>query len=235
MRWRTKFEPVKPAPPQTSSFIAGPPSSSSRSGRGASTGARARRGGGSAGRTTGAAARGAGTRRAPRGWRWGGARALGGGRGVGGGAGPGLLERGLRELLPRALPAAGDVEDAAQALLGDLDERRGEVAGEGGAADLVGDDVDRVAVLGELEHRGDEVLPVRAEDPGGADDRVLPLLGDGVLARQLGAAVGAPGTRGVALGVRLGGGAVEDIVGGHVDEKRRGGGEISGAVAIDAR
>jgi hypothetical protein len=61
------------------------------------------------------------------------------------------------------------------------------------------------------------------------------LRGHGVLARQLGAAVGGAGTRGVALGVRLGGGAVEDIVGGHVDEKRSGGGEISGAVAIDAR
>ena len=88
-------------------------------------------------------------------------------------AGAGLLERRLRELLPRALAAAGDVEDAGEALLGDLDERGREVAGEGGAADLVGDDVDLVAVLGELEHGRDEVLAVRAEQPGGADDRVL--------------------------------------------------------------
>ena len=66
--------------------------------------------------------------------------------------------------------------------------------------------VELVALAGEPQHRGDEVRAVRAEQPGGAHDRVRAGRGgrDGALARELGAAVGAErrGRRG--LEVRLG-------------------------------
>ena len=43
----------------------------------------------------------------------------------------------------------------------------------GGAASLVVDDGDLVALRAEPEHRADEVVPGRAEEPGGADDPCL--------------------------------------------------------------
>ena len=57
--------------------------------------------------------------------------------------------------------------------------------------------------------------------------------GDGVLACELGASVGAAWTGRVGLDVGRRGGAVEDIVGGHMHQERRGGGQVSGARPVD--
>ena len=117
----------------------------------------------------------------------------------------------------------------------------GQVAGVGRAAELVVDHGELVARGGELEHRVDEVLAVRAEDPGGADDRVRRGRGGlhRELARELRAPVGADRAGGRVLGVRLGRVAGEDVVGGDVDDVRAGlggrGGQVPGAVAVDPR
>ena len=96
------------------------------------------------------------------------------------------------ELVPRARAAPAGVEQADVALaLGDLDERGGEVARPRRPAALVGDDGDLVALGAEPQHRRDEVRAARAEQPRGADDRVLGVrLGDRALAGELRAAVG---------------------------------------------
>src|SRR3954453_17717530 len=79
-----------------------------------------------------------------------------------------------RELVPRAVARAGGVEDAdVAAALGDLDQRGREVPRPRRAAALVGHDLDLVALGPEAQHGCDEVPAARAEEPGGADDRVL--------------------------------------------------------------
>ena len=111
-------------------------------------------------------------------------------------------------------PAAGDVQDAGQAALGDVDQRGREVAGVGRAAGLVVDHGDLVALGADAAHRVDEVLAVRAEDPGGANDRAAgpPAVGHRLLAGELGAPVGALRAGRGGLGVRLARRAVEDVV-----------------------
>ena len=90
-------------------------------------------------------------------------------------------------------------------------------------------------VVGEAQHRLDEVAAADAEQPGGADDEVaLVGGGDRLLAGELGAAVGRERRRLVALHVGRALGAVEDVVGGDVDEHgrrllRRRGGDVAGA------
>ena len=112
--------------------------------------------------------------------------------------------------------------DPVQPQLGDLDERVGEVAGERRAAELVVDDAQRVALAGEAEHGRDEVPAVAAEQPGGADDRVLVGRGrrDGVLTGELGAPVRALRRRRGGLQVRLGRRPVEDVVRRDLDRER---------------
>ena len=90
------------------------------------------------------------------------------------------------------------------AALGDRDQRGGEVAGVGRAAELVVDHGHLVALGAEPQHRVDEVLAVRAEHPRGADDRVRRRRRGRhrALARELGAPVGADRAGGRVLGVR---------------------------------
>ena len=153
----------------------------------------------------------------------------------------GALERRDGEIPPRALAAAGDVEHAVGARLGDRDQRRGEVAGVCGTAELVVDYRDLVALGAEPQHRVDEVLAVRAEHPRGADDRVRRRRGglDGALAGELRAPVGADraGRRGFLVG--RGRVAREHVVGrdvhdvrAHLGRRRR---DVAGAVAVDQR
>ena len=91
---------------------------------------------------------------------------------------------------------------------------------------------------GEAQHRLDEVAAADPEEPGGADDEVALVGGGGrLLAGQLGAAVGRERRRLVGLHVGRALGAVEDVVGGDVDDAGadlgRGGGDVAGAVAVD--
>ncbi len=72
---------------------------------------------------------------------------------------------------------------------------------------------------GEPQHRLDEVVAADPEEAGRADDEVALVGGrDGLLAGQLGAAVGRERRRLVALDVGRALGAVEDVVGGDVDD-----------------
>ena len=72
------------------------------------------------------------------------------------------------------------------------------------------------AAIGKRHHRLDEVVPL-ADDPGAAHDVVARAPGHGDVAGGLGLAVDGKGAEGLLLGMDLGG-AVEDVVAGHVDE-----------------
>ena len=101
---------------------------------------------------------------------------------------------------------------------------RGEVADVGRGAALVVDDRDLVPLGAEAQHRAQEVVPGRAEEPRRAHD-------PGPLARrrlavELRAAVAPTRVRAVRLDVRLALAAVEDVVGREVDERRAERGDV---------
>lgn len=105
-----------------------------------------------------------------------------------------------------------------------VEDGGGHVAREGQAAQLVVHDGDlRELVLrvgdavGEALHGLDEVVAL-ADDPGAAHDVVARAAGHGDVAGGLGLAVDGQRAEGLLLGMDLGG-AVEDVVGGHVDER----------------
>lgn len=98
------------------------------------------------------------------------------------------------------------------------------VAREGQAAQLVVHDGDLVQfvvrvgdAVGQALHRLDEVVAL-ADDPGAAHDVVAGAPGNGDVAGGLGLAVDGKRAEGLVLGMDLRG-AVEDVVGGHVDER----------------
>ena len=100
----------------------------------------------------------------------------------------------------------------------------GHVAREGQASQLVVHDGDLLQLVlrvgdavGERPHGLDEVVPL-ADDPGAAHDVVARAPGHGDVAGGLGLAVDGQRAEGLLLVVHLGG-AVEDVVGGHVDER----------------
>ena len=104
-----------------------------------------------------------------------------------------------------------------------VEDGLGHVAGEGQAAQLVVDDRDlREIVLGvgdavgQPPHDLDEVVAL-ADYPAGAHDVVARAPGHGDVAGGLGLAVDGQRAEGLVLGVDLGR-AVEDVVGGHVDQ-----------------
>ena len=104
-----------------------------------------------------------------------------------------------------------------------VEDGRGHVAREGQAAQLVVHDRDLVQLVlgvgdavGQALHGLHEVVPL-ADDPGAAHDVVARAPGHGDVAGGLGLAVDGQRAEGLVLGVDLRG-AVEDVVGGHVDE-----------------
>ena len=104
-----------------------------------------------------------------------------------------------------------------------LEDGLGHVSREGQAAQLVVHDGDlRELVLGvgyavgQPLHGLDEVVAL-ADDPGTSHDVVAGASRHGDVAGGLGLAVDGQGAEGLVLGMDLGG-AVEDVVGGHVDE-----------------
>ena len=104
-----------------------------------------------------------------------------------------------------------------------VEDGRGHVAREGQAAQLVvhhGDLVQLVVRVGDAVgqplHGLDEVVPL-ADDPGAAHDVVARAAGHGDVAGGLGLAVDGQRAEGLVLVMHLGG-AVEDVVAGHVDE-----------------
>ncbi len=105
-----------------------------------------------------------------------------------------------------------------------VEDGGGHVAREGQAAQLVvhhGDLVQLVVRVGDAVgqplHGLDEVVPL-ADDPGAAHDVVARAPGHGDVAGGLGLAVDGQRAERLVLVVDLGG-AVEDVVGGHVDER----------------
>lgn len=104
-----------------------------------------------------------------------------------------------------------------------VEDGLGHVAREGQAAQLVVDHGDLVQLVvrvgdavGQPPHGLDEVAAL-ADDPGASHDVVARAAGHGDVAGGLGLAVDGKRAEGLILCVHLGG-AVEDVVGGHVDE-----------------
>lgn len=104
-----------------------------------------------------------------------------------------------------------------------VEDGLGHVAREGRAAQLVVHDGDLLEpvlgvgyAVGQPLHGLDEVVAL-ADDPGAAHDVVAGAPGNGDVAGGLGLAVDGQRAEGLVLGVDLGG-AVEDVVGGHVDQ-----------------
>ena len=117
-----------------------------------------------------------------------------------------------------------------------VEDGLGHVAREGQAAQLVVHDRDLLEpvlgvgdAVGERLHRLDEVVPL-AYDPGAAHDVVARAARHGDVAGGLGLAVDGQRAEGLVLRVDLGG-AVEDVVGGHVDQ----GDPVPGAGAGEER
>lgn len=105
-----------------------------------------------------------------------------------------------------------------------VEDGLGHVAGEGQAAQLVVHDGDLLEpvlgvgdAVGQALHRLDEVVSL-ADDPAGAHDVVARAPCHGDVAGGLGLAVDGKRAEGLVLVVHLRG-AVEDVVGGHVDER----------------
>ncbi len=105
-----------------------------------------------------------------------------------------------------------------------VEDGLGHVAREGQASQLVVHDGDLVQLVlgvgdavGEALHGLDEVVAL-ADDPGAAHDVVARAPGHGDVAGGLGLAVYGQRAEGLLLVMHLGG-AVEDVVGGHVDER----------------
>lgn len=104
-----------------------------------------------------------------------------------------------------------------------VEDGGGHVAREGQAPQLVVDHGDLVQLIvqvgdavGQALHGLDEVVPL-ADDPGAAHDVVAGAPGHGDVAGGLGLAVDGQRAEGLVLGMDLGR-AVEDVVGGHVDQ-----------------
>ena len=104
-----------------------------------------------------------------------------------------------------------------------VEDGLGHVAREGQAAQLVVNDRDLLEpvlgvgdAVGQALHRLDEVAAL-ADDPAGAYDVVARAPGHGDVAGGLGLAVDGQRAEGLVLVMHLGG-AVEDVVAGHVDE-----------------
>ena len=117
-----------------------------------------------------------------------------------------------------------------------VEDGLGHVSREGEASQLVVDHGDlrelilRVGdAVGQPLHGLDEVVPL-ADDPGAAHDVVARAPGHGDVAGGLGLAIDGQRAEGLVLVVHLGG-AVEDVVGGHVDE----GDPVLGAGACEKR
>jgi len=97
----------------------------------------------------------------------------------------------------------------------------GEHGGRGRRAELIGDHAQRLAFARNPQDGEEEVLPPRRIDPAGAEDPVpRAARANRLFTFELACAIDVDRIRGIALRVRLGLGAVEDVIGGVVDEQR---------------
>ena len=111
------------------------------------------------------------------------------------------------------------VDTGLHALVDGGHDDRGEIGGIGGGANLVEDDSQFGLLLAETDHRLHEVVAIDAVEPCRADNhRVGAEFLHAELAGQFGAAIDAVGSRGIGLDIRGMVGAVEHIVGRHLDD-----------------
>ena len=136
---------------------------------------------------------------------------------------PGLDGAGPRQVVDAVRRGRARL-DVALAVAEQPEDALGHVAGEGEPSALVVDHGDAIEgvrrvrhPVGEGPHRPDEVAAL-ADHPGAAHDVVPGAAGHGEVAGGLGLAVDGQRREGLVLGMHLGG-AVEDVVGGHVDER----------------
>ena len=130
------------------------------------------------------------------------------------------------------------VETARAFLLDEADDRLGEITRPRRLADLVGDDVERLALAGQRQHCRDEVRPVGPVEPGGPHDERVGVRGaHGPLPCSLRAAVGRARVLRMIDVVRSRAPAVEDVVGRDVHElcrsRSRGARDVEGTRRVE--
>src|SRR5262245_22587682 len=197
----TKWEPMNPAPPVTSTLIASEPSQARAQALSPMRQARRLR-----------------LRRAQDGVRRPRRRPVELGRrdALDAALDPGLLEDRLGELRPRAIAFGGDVVQP-MGLQDDVACGPRQMARVRRRAALIVHDRYLVPLAAQPQHRQDEVVAPRREEPRGADDPAVPHL---PLAVELRAPVDGQRARLVRLDVRLGLASVEHVVGGEVGDRR---------------
>ncbi len=134
----------------------------------------------------------------------------------------------LRESMPACLAAGGQMVEAegeifpaiAEVARGDVGGRIGKEGGSSGGAELVGDDAEFVPTGREAKDGFDEVFSVCAKDPACAENEVIGTTGgEGIFAFELGLAIDAERVRGVLFAVGGWFCAIENIIGGEVDDE----------------
>lgn len=162
----------------------------------------------------------------------------GGGNGVDAAAEAGFFYDGAGKVVPRGDAFVGVVVDAflpGGDLGQDGDDGLRKISGKGGRADLIRYDVEGLSFRAEPPHGGDEVAAAGGVEPGGADDDGGGgFFQSGALAGSFGLPVDGEGGGGIARFVGAMPSAVEDVVGGDVDEGGAGGGEVAGRFAVEA-
>ena len=149
---------------------------------------------------------------------------------------PGGLEHRPGEPVPRGHARVGDVERPGQPLGGQHRQDAGQIGGEGGAAPLVVDEAQRSRPLGQAQHGPHHVGAVRAAHPRRPHDRRRR---GRARARRRACSARRP-TSDWARPTRRTGrvrGAVEDVVGRHVDDVRPDAagrlGDVAGPEGVD--
>src|SRR5450830_847117 len=123
------------------------------------------------------------------------------------------------EGVPAGLTCIHTVIRPGAAVLNGCPELMHYVLGEGGTADLVVHDAQLVLLTGKAQDRADEVVPGASIQPGEAQDEMVRVgLPGRLLAQQFCPAIDGEGGRGSLLVVGLGRRAIEDIIGGEVDD-----------------
>ncbi len=144
-----------------------------------------------------------------------------------------MVEGGACETMPARVLSSRQVEGSNGVEVDESKERISEVVGAGGAAELISNDPQFVALGRKAQHRRDEVVAVGGEEPRRAQDEMIGVGGCCLFALPFALCVDPEWGDWVGFGVPAGVGAVEDIVSREVDQPPSGvAGEVGDAITV---